>query len=412
MAKIRPFKGFRPRKDVVSKIASPPYDVLSSDEARAIAAANRMSFLRVVKAEVDLDPSIDVHSEEVYRKSAENLKHLIKEGLMVQDESLCFYVYQQRMGDHIQAGVMAGASVDEYQNDLVKKHEHTRPDKEKDRAKHVDILGANAGPVFLTYRASGKIDEIVNKVRDGEPEYDWTAEDRVGHTLWVVKDEDTVAALQNAFDGIPCLYVADGHHRSAAASRVRDIRKDANSDHTGEEQYNYFLAVIFPDDQMQILDYNRAVKDMGGMNEADFIEKVGEKFEVTQTDEGKPGEKKMYGMYVGGKWYRLKAKAGTYPADDPVESIDAAILQKNLFDNVLDITDPRRDERIDFIGGIRGMKELERRCGLDCVAAFAVYPVSIGELLAVADAGKIMPPKCTWFEPKLRSGVVVKMLDE
>ncbi|TET31277.1 MAG: DUF1015 domain-containing protein [Planctomycetota bacterium] len=412
MAKIRPFRGNRPRPDVVSKIACPPYDVLSSEEAREIVKDNPMSFLRVVKAEVDLDPSVDVHGEEVYEKSAENLQKLISDGLMVRDEKPCFYVYQQKMGGHVQAGIVAGASVDEYRNGLIKKHEFTRPDKETDRARHVEILGANAGPVFLTYRASKKVDEIVEKVRAGEPVYDFTAEDGVGHTFWVVDEEEIITALENAFEEIPALYVADGHHRSAAASRVREIRKEADPDHTGGEQYNYFLTVIFPDDQMQIMDYNRVVKDLGGMSETEFMEEVSECFEVLQADEGKPTGKKTFGMFLGGKWFRLRAKEGSYPADDPVESLDAAILQANLFSHVLDINDPRTDSRIDFVGGIRGMAELERRCAKDAVAAFAVYPVSIGELLAVADAGKVMPPKCTWFEPKLRSGVVVKMLDE
>jgi uncharacterized protein (DUF1015 family) len=266
--------------------------------------------------------------------------------------------------------------------------------------------------VFLTYRALGKVDSIVDKVRAGKPVFDFTAEDGIGHTFWVVSDKDSITALEDAFSEIPALYVADGHHRSAAASRVREIRKEANPDHTGEEQYNYFLTVIFPDDQMQIMDYNRVVKDLGGMSEEEFLAKVKERFEVEQVDEGKPTAKKTFGMYLGGRWYRLRAKEGSYPASDPVQSLDAAILQANLFSHVLDINDPRTDSRIDFVGGIRGMAELERRCAKDAVAAFAVYPVSIAELLAVADAGKVMPPKCTWFEPKLRSGVVVKMLDE
>jgi uncharacterized protein (DUF1015 family) len=412
MARIRPFRGLRPRHDVAERIASKPYDVLSSDEARELAKENPLSFLRVVKAEVDMDPSVDAHSEEVYRRGAENLNRLVDEGLMIRDGKPCFYVYQQRMGDHVQAGVVAGASVDEYQNDLIKKHEFTRPDKENDRARHIEIIGANTGPVFLTYRATGELKGIVDEIRKNKPAYDFTAEDGVGHTFWVVDEHKDVEALESAFGGIPCLYVADGHHRSAAASRVREILKEKNPNHTGDEQYNYFLSVIFPDDEMQVMDYNRVVKDLGGMSEEQFLEKVSESFEVEPTDEGKPTEKGSFGMYLGGRWYRLKAKDGTYPADDPVKSLDAAILQANLFGRVLDINDPRTDSRIDFVGGIRGMKELERRCAGDAVAAFAVYPVSMAELLAVADAGEVMPPKCTWFEPKLRSGLVVKMLNE
>ena len=412
MAKIKPFRGLRPRPDVAAKIASKPYDVLNSEEARELAKDNPLSFLRVVKAEVDFDPSVNSHSEQVYQKGAANLKQLQIDGLMIQDDRPCFYVYQQRMGDHVQAGVVAGASIDEYQKDLIKKHEHTRPDKENDRARHVEILGANTGPVFLTYHASDNINSIVDNVRKGKPTYDFTAEDGVGHTFWVVKDEKTIKALADAFDKISCLYVADGHHRSAAASRVCDIRKKANSNHTGEEPHNYFLSVIFPDEQMKILDYNRVVMDLAGMSDDDFLERVAEKFDVEQVDDGKPTEPKTFGMFLGGRWYKLTAKEGTYPANDPVESLDAAILQANLFSRVLGINDPRTDKRIDFVGGIRGMKELERRCTKDAVAAFAVYPVSIAELLAVADAGKVMPPKCTWFEPKLRSGMVVKLLDE
>lgn len=412
MAAIRPFRGYRPRSDVVAKVASPPYDVLSSAEARTAASNNPLSFLHVVKAEIDLDPSIDVHSEEVYNRSADNLRKLISDGILIQDETPCLYVYQQRMGQHVQAGVVAGASVDEYQSGLIKKHEHTRQDKENDRARHIEILGANAGPVFLTYRASQEIDSFVEKVRSGAPEYDFVAEDEVAHTLWVVKEPGLIEALANAFQDVPCLYVADGHHRSAAASRVREIRKAANPSHTGKEQYNYFLTVIFPHDQMQILDYNRVVKDMGSLTEEDFLAKAGESFEVTSTEHPKPDEKGSFGMHLRGKWHRLKARPGTYPEDDPVASLDVAILQDNLLGPVLGITDPRTDARIDFVGGIRGVAELERRCALDAVLAFALYPTSIEELMAIADAGKVMPPKSTWFEPKLRSGMVTKMLDE
>jgi uncharacterized protein (DUF1015 family) len=412
MSVIQPFRGYRPRKDVVEKVASPPYDVLSSDEARTATADNPLSFLHIVKAEIDLDPSVDVHSEEVYRKSNENLLTLIRDGILVRDETPCFYVYQQKMGGHVQAGLVAGASVDEYQKGLIKKHEHTRPDKETDRAKHIEILGANAGPVFLTYRASQAVNEIINQVREEEPEYDFTAEDGVVHTLWVVSDDDTVKALGEAFKDIPCLYVADGHHRSAAASRVREIRKEANPDHTGKEQYNYFLTVIFPHDQMQILDYNRVVKDLGSMSEEEFLEKVSVRFHSTPTDDPKPRDKGTFGMYLGGKWYRFMAKPDTLATGDPVESLDVAILQNNLLGPVLGIRDPRTDPRIDFVGGIRGLKELERRCAKDAAVAFALYPTSVNELINIADAGKVMPPKSTWFEPKLRSGIVVKMLEE
>ena len=412
MAVIRPFRAFRPRPDVVHEVASPPYDVLSSDEARTAAESNPLSFLHVVKAEIDLDPSVDVHSEEVYRKGAENLQKLIADGHLIRDEVPCFYVYQQRMGDHVQAGIVAGASVDEYQNDLIKKHEHTRPDKENDRARHIEILGANAGPVFLTYKSTETIDSIIDRIRSDKPEYDFVAEDGISHTLWVVRDNDTVEELKNAFASVPCLYVADGHHRSAAASRVREIRKEANPEHTGEEQYNFFLTVIFPHNQLKILDYNRVVKDLGYRTEEEFIDEVRARFNLAPADDPKPKEKGTFGMYLGGKWYRFQATPDTLAGGDLVESLDVAILQNNLLGPVLGIRDPRTDARIDFVGGIRGLEELERRCAEDATVAFALYPTSVQELMSIADAGKVMPPKSTWFEPKLRSGIIVKMLDD
>jgi uncharacterized protein (DUF1015 family) len=412
MADIRPFRAFRPRPDVVHEVASPPYDVLSSEEARAAAESNPLSFLHVVKAEIDLDPSVEVHSEEVYRKGAENLQKLIANGHLVRDELPCLYVYQQRMGDHVQAGVVAGASVEEYQNDLIKRHEHTRPDKENDRARHIEILGANAGPVFLTYRSSEVIDSVIDRIRSGKPEYDFVAEDGIGHTLWVVDNAEIIEELRVAFAAVPCLYVADGHHRSAAASRVREMRKETNPEHTGDEQYNFFLTVIFPHNQLKILDYNRVVKDLGSHSREQFLEEVGARFNLAPADDPKPREKGTFGMYLGDKWYRFQATPDTLAGGDPVESLDVAILQNNLLGPLLGIKDPRTDSRIDFIGGIRGLEELERRCSQDAAIAFALYPTSIDELMAIADAGKVMPPKSTWFEPKLRSGIIVKMLIE
>jgi uncharacterized protein (DUF1015 family) len=412
MAVIQPFRGVRPRPDVVAQVASPPYDVLSSDEARAAAKGNPLSFLHVVKAEIDLDASVDVHSEEVYQKGAENLQRLVADGALIRDDTPCFYVYQQQMGDHVQTGVVLGASVEEYQQDLIKKHEFTRPDKEKDRAHHVEVLGANTGPVFLTYIATDEVNALVERVRGGAPAYDFVAEDGIGHRFWVISDEVEVAALREAFAAIPCLYVADGHHRSAAASRVRDLRKEQNPNHTGDEPYNYFLAVVFPHDQLKILDYNRVVKDLAGLSNETFLAQVEESFEVSRTDAPKPGAKGQFGMYLGGAWYRLTAKPGSFDDADPVGRLDVAILQTNLLARVLGIQDPRTDARIDFVGGIRGLPELERRCAEDAVVAFALYPTAIEELMSIADAGEVMPPKSTWFEPKLRSGMVVKMLEE
>ena len=413
MAKLKPFKAWRPRTDVCSQVASPPYDVLSSDEAREMAADNPLSFLHVVKPEIDLEPGTDVYAPEVYATGAANLKRLIDEGTLVLDEIPALYLYRQRMGDHVQTGLVAGASVDEYEADLIKKHEHTRPVKEDDRTRHIDALDANTGPVFLTYKAQPGIDALVEKITGSEPAYDFVAADGIQHVVWVVDDSGERDALLAAFDGVPELYVADGHHRSAAGTRIRALRRDANPGHTGDEAYNYFLSVIFPDNQMKILDYNRIVRDLNGLDEGQVIEAIKERFEVTPTDDGRPTRQRCFGMYLGGQWYRLTAKDGSFPADDPVESLDVAILQNNLLAPILGVGDPRSDERIDFVGGIRGLEELERRVGTgEWMVAFALHPTSIDQLFAVADAGLVMPPKSTWFEPKLRSGLIVRPLSD
>lgn len=411
MSDIRPFAGYRPRPDLVSKIASPPYDVLNSEEARILAGDNELSFLHVIKPEIDFDSSVDPHSDEVYQKGRENLENLIENGQMIHDREPCLYIYQQQMGDHVQTGLIAGASVEEYRKDLIKKHEHTRPDKENDRAHHIEVLGANTGPVFLTYHADEKINGIIENEIKKDPAYNFTCENNVRHTLWVIKEKTTIEELVNAFKAVSCLYVADGHHRSAAASRVYDKRKAANPDHNGSESYNYFLTVVFPDDQMQIMDYNRVVMDLNGLDEETFLEKVKEKFDLAPTNGPKPDNPNTFGMLLNKKWYRMTAKEGAFPKDDPVKSLDVAILQDNLLDPVLGIKDPRKDKRIDFVGGIRGLAELEKRCNTDAAVAFALHPTRMDQLMAIADAGEVMPPKSTWFEPKLRSGIVVKKLD-
>ncbi|HNR93563.1 MAG TPA: DUF1015 domain-containing protein [Kiritimatiellia bacterium] len=412
MSDIRPFCGYRPRADAASQIASPPYDVLNSDEARERVRGNPLSFLHVTKSEVDLDPSIDVHSDVVYQRGADNLKKMVADGLLIKDREPCMYVYAQRMGEHVQTGLLCGGSVAEYQNDLIKKHELTRKDKEDDRTHHVEMLGAHTGCVFLTYRARPEIDAIIGRICAQKPVYDFTADDGIGHTLWVVDAKADIAALQTEFKKVPALYVADGHHRSAAASRVGEILKKKNPKHTGEEMYNYFLTVIFPGNQLRIMDYNRVVKDLNGLSPEEFLKKISDKFGVSPTGDPRPAQKGDYGMLLGNKWYRLTAKPGSFPSDDPVQSLDVSILQNNLLDPVLGIKDPRTDVRIDFVGGIRGLKELERRCKLDSAVAFALFPTGVEELMAIADAGQIMPPKSTWFEPKLRDGLVVKMLNE
>jgi len=410
MSQIRPFRAWRPRRGLAAQIASPPYDVLSSEEARQMAKGNELSYLHVVKPEIDLDPAIDHYDARVYEQGARNLQRLIAEGALERDKTPCFYIYQQKMGNHVQAGIAAGASVDEYDANLIKKHEHTRRVKEDDRTRHVDVLNANAEPVFLTYVARKQIDQLVDEIRQREPEYDFVSDDGIGHTVWVAADPGEIQQLADAFSEIPHLYVADGHHRSASATRVRALRREANPNHRGDEPYNYFLAVIFPHNQMQIMAYNRVVKDLAGKSPQQLIEALKERFDIGPADRPEPSRARSFGMYLEGRWHRLAAKPGTFPEKDPVQSLDCAILQNNLLQPVLGIEDPRSDERIDFVGGIRGTAELERRCREGWAVAFALYPTSIQQLMSVADAGKVMPPKSTWFEPKLRSGLIIRPL--
>jgi uncharacterized protein (DUF1015 family) len=412
MSDIRPFPGLRPRPDLAAQVASPPYDVLNSEEARELASSNPLSFLHVVKAEIDLPADADLHGEAVYEKSAENYRRMIEEGTLIQDESPCFYLYQLGMGNHVQTGLVAGCSVDEYEKGLIKKHEFTRRDKEDDRARHVEVLKANAGPVLFTYRQRPEIAAIFKRLQNDDPVYDFEANDGVHHKLWVVADPSDISAIQEAFQPLDAIYVADGHHRTASAYRVRDILKDKNASHSGDEAYNHFLTVLFPDDQLKIMGYHRVLKDLNGLDEESFLSKVEEKFDISEASNPEPEAQKSFGMYLNEKWYRISAKDGSFPAEDPVLSLDAAILQENLLAPVLGIGDPRTDPRIDFVGGIRGSKELERRCAKDMKVAFAFAPVSVQQLMAIADSGEVMPPKSTWFEPKLRSGVVVRSLED
>ena len=413
MARIEPFRAFRPRSEFAERVASPPYDVLSSEEARHMAADNPLSFLHVVKPEIDLPPGTDLYAPEVYETGAENLKRLIEDEVLIRDPGPALYLYRQRMGNHVQTGLVMGASVDEYERDLIKKHEHTRPAKEDDRTRHIDALDANTGPVFLTYKARPDIDGLVARLTDGAPTYDFVAPDGIQHALWVIDHAEDRDALVDAFRSVPELYVADGHHRSAAAVRIRAARRDADPNHTGEEPYNFFLAVLFPDDQMKILDYNRVVADLNGRTVDAHLSEVAERFDVARVELGRPTRHNTFGMYLAGHWYLLTARPGTYPDQDPVQGLDVAILQDNLLAPVLGIGDPRTDQRIDFVGGIRGLEELERLVDSgQWAVAFALYPTSISQLFAVADAGKVMPPKSTWFEPKLRSGLIVRPLGD
>lgn len=409
MSVIRPFAGLRPPAEKVLRVACPPYDVVSSKEARAYAEGNPLSFFHVSRPEIDLPEGTDEHGAEVYEKGVENLKRFEREGWLAPDPKPCFYLYRQKMGRHVQIGLVAGASVDEYQRGLIKKHELTRADKEDDRTRHVELLEANDEPVFLTYSARGSIDALVAALIVEAPVYDLVTDDGIGHTFWVVSGATEIAVLEREFKDVPALYVADGHHRSAAASRVREIlRERAGAGHTGAEEYNSFLAVIFPHDQMQILDYNRLVRDLDGMAPEGFLARISERFEVGPAEKKKPGRLHEFGMYLGGSWHRLTARPGSFDERDPVACLDVSILQENLLGPVLGIKDPRTDKRIDFVGGIRGMEELEKRVGSgEHAVAFSMFPTRIDQLMAIADAGKIMPPKSTWFEPKLRSGLVV-----
>ena len=413
MAKLLPFKGIRPTKALAEKVAAPPYDVLNSAEAREMAAGNPYTFLHVNKPEIDLDPEIDVHDDSVYQKGAENLQTFIADGVIQQDVSPKYYVYRQIMGEHVQTGLVAAASVEEYEQNLIKKHEFTRPEKEDDRVKHMDALNAQVGPVFLTYQAEANIDELIESVTQTEPEYEFTLDDGIRHIFWVVSESETLINIQQAFAAVPCLYVADGHHRSAAATRVKNMRQQANADHDGSEAYNNFLVVVFPHDQMMILDYNRVVKDLNGLSEESLLAELEQKFQLSpETEAYKPSAIHEFGMYMDGQWYSLKAKEGIVDENDPVARLDVAVLQDNILNPLLGVEDPRVDKRIDFVGGIRGMAGLEKRVDSgECKVAFSCYPTSIEHLMAIADAGEVMPPKSTWFEPKLRSGLVIHSLD-
>ncbi len=412
MATVRPFPGLRPRRDLAAEVASPPYDVLSTEEARALAADKPNSFLRINKPEIDLPEQTDPYSQQVYETGRENLKKFIESGVMKQDDQACFYLYAQQMGEHRQVGLVAAASVQEYLDDTIKKHEMTRELKERDRVNHISTLNAQVGPVFLTYRAVPEIDSLFEELQEGEPEVEFTADDGIRHTLWVIGSRKSIETVAQLFTRVPVLYVADGHHRSAAAQTVCEMRRKENPGSSGAQPWNYFLTVIFPHDQMLILPYNRVVKELRGLDSQAFLEKVKDKFDVSPAGGAfEPERAKVFGLYLDGTWYRLTAKEGTFDADDPVNSLDVAVLQNNLLAPVLGIEDPRTDERIDFVGGVRGLHELEKRVDSgEMKAAFSLHATTVEQLMAIADAGKFMPPKSTWFEPKLRSGLVVYML--
>ena len=413
MPLIKAFTGLRPVAGRADDVVAPPYDVMNEAEARAMVAGRPWSFLHISRPEVDLPEGTDPYAPEVYAKGRENLDRMIAEGILSRDAQPGYYVYRLTMGDHVQTGLMAVASVEAYDANRIKKHEFTRPVKEDDRVRNIDTLNAQTGPVFLVYPAQKDIDGILQETTRHTPDMDVTAKDGVRHELWVLSDPDKVDELTRHFDELEALYVADGHHRSAAASRVAAARKAANPEHTGEESYNYFLSVIFPHDQMQILDYNRVVRDLNGLDKEDFLNKVAERFSLEAVDKPcKPSRPGEFGLYLDGQWYQLRIDPQRIPQDDPVARLDVSLLQDNLIAPLLGIEDPRTDNRIDFVGGIRGLSELEKRVDSgDWALAFALYPTRMEALMAVADAGEVMPPKSTWFEPKLADGLVSHILD-
>ena len=416
MSRVKAFRGLRPPVEIAAQLASRPYDVMNSAEARVEAAGNQYSLLHVTKAEIDLAEGIDEHSQEVYDKVVENFNDFKQKGWLVKDDKAKLYIYAQTMDGRTQYGIVGCAHVDDYFNNVIKKHELTRKDKEDDRMIHVNITNANVEPVFFAYPAHQEIDQIVeNIVKNEKPVYDFVAkEDGFGHTFWVIEDEKTVARIEEIFEKeIPALYVADGHHRTAAAARVGQERRAANPNHTGNEEYNYFMAVIFPDSQLKIIDYNRVVKDLNGLTEEEFLAKLNDTFVVEKVGKEiyKPSKLHEFSMYLGGEWYKMTAKEGTYDDNDPIGVLDVTILSNNVLDKVLDIKDLRTSKRIDFVGGIRGLGELQRRVDNgEMKVAFALYAVSMQQLINIADSGNIMPPKTTWFEPKLRSGLVIHEL--
>jgi len=412
MAIIRPFKAFRPKPEFAGEVAARPYDVLNSDEAREEVKGHPFSFLHVGKPEVDLDPKIDIHDRHVYEKGKENLHNLISRGILVEDPTPSLYVYAQTMGNRTQYGLVGCASVEEYWKEIIKKHEFTRKDKEEDRRRHVNITNAHSGPVFLTYRDNIEIDTLISRVTSQSPENDHVAADGIRHQSWVISDKATIEKITLIFRTIPNLYIADGHHRSAAAAAVGRERAKANPDHRGDEEYNFYLAVYFPSSQLRIMDYNRVVKDLNGLTKEEFLLKLKRHFSLVQSSVPvKPLKKGDFGMYLDAVWYTLTAGHALQNLTDSVQCLDVSVLQNHILDPILGIKDPRIDKRIDFVGGIRGLIELERRVKSgEMKVAFSMYPTSLDELMAIADDGKVMPPKSTWFEPKLRDGLFVHFL--
>ncbi len=412
--KIYPFKALRPKEEFASKIASPPYDVVNTKEAKQYVKGNTLSFLHIVRAEIDLPEGTDLYSPEVYKKAGENLQNLIKGNYLIQEKEESFYLYELQMEGRCQTGVVALVSAEDYEKGLIKIHEKTLKRKEDDRVNYILGTRAHNEPVFFTYRGIDEINKKIKEIKKKKPLFAFDTKDQFGyvkHKLWIVKEKKDIEKIKKLFEKIPCFYVADGHHRSAASYRVWKQLKEENKGHTGKEEYNYFMAVMFPKEELFIYDYNRVVKDLNNFKKEEFLEKIKEKFEVYENYfEKKPKEPKNFGMFLDGKWYLLKAKKGSYDEKDILKSLDVSILQENLLNPVLGIKDPKTDKRIDFIGGILGMEEIEARVKSGWAVGFSLYPTSIDDVLKVADLGLTMPPKSTWFEPKLRSGLFLHLI--
>lgn len=414
MAIVRPFKGIIPKKELAEQVACLPYDVMNRKEAKQMAEGNPNSYLHIVRSEIDLADSVGDYDPVVYETARKNLDAFVEKGIMTQDEAPIYYIYRQLMNGRVQTGLVACTSIDDYMNDVIKKHEFTRPTKEVDRINNFDYCDANTEPVFLTYRKNDEINRIVNDwIKFHMPLYNFTTDDDITHIFWKLDDLSLVECIGNIFAGIDYLYIADGHHRSASSVKVGMKRREEFPNFDGSEEFNYFMAVIFPDEDLFIMDYNRVVKDLNGHSKETFIQAVAEKFDIKAVDQEepfKPMKRATFGMYLDGKWHEIVAKKGTYDEMDPVDRLDVSILQKNLLDPILGILNPRTDERIDFVGGIRGLKALEKRIDDGAAVAFSMYPTTMDDLIDIANAGEVMPPKSTWFEPKLRSGLFVHKL--
>ena len=413
MAIVKGFKGLRPKEDLVEKVASLPYDVMNREEAKEMAKDNDKSFLHIVRSEIDMPEEVNQYDESVYKMAKKNLEKFQEEGILIQDEKPKLYIYRQLMNGRVQTGIVGCTSIDDYMNDIIKKHEFTRPEKEQDRIRNFEYCDANTAPIFLTYRKNDEINMLVNEwIKFHMPVYNYISEDNITHIVWIIDADEVMVRLMELFSDVDYLYIADGHHRSASSVALCRKRREDNPNYIGDEEFNFFMSVIFPDEDLFIMDYNRVVKDLNGHSKEAFFQKVEEKFTITEIGKEvyKPMAKKTFGMFIDNKWYELKAHEGIFDENDPVDRLDVSILQKNLLDPILGIDNPRTNKRIDFVGGIRGLKELERRVKIDMAVAFSMFPTTMDDLFSIADAGEVMPPKSTWFEPKLRSGLFVHKL--